>query len=418
MDSTDSSPKDVSEPAETFSHAVQRVPEHLGTPACPHSVAGDQSEESVAVCGHLLGDSVLSPANGERQPASSSSQSDGRTETGPAGHKRDYNTHEATSQALTMSAYKQAMQLQQCNVVTTTCCGGSGAGGSPMQQQLHGGCGQMRGPGSTAGEARRRHHPQCGEAVCYGAFVHPGPAEDTFAAYCHPQPIPAPGQLVVSRLPPPSANHLSLPRLISSVSETGLDAKRMTSCCNYSCSWASPLAPGGEAQRQACCGGNVGRVATRDAGTMTCGKELRDVGVQTAHQAAPKPAHVYPQVCLAEGTRNGTGDQRRPAEGDRSGGVDEGGSQKLSVREVKWDAEGMTWEVYGASVDPEELGLAIQKHLELQIRETASRAAKLSRQDTTTSRQSSQAGGRRKRSGVMGSLRGPACCARSTSAVD
>ncbi|CAF94536.1 unnamed protein product, partial [Tetraodon nigroviridis] len=39
------------------------------------------------------------------------------------------------------------------------------------------------------------------------------------------------------------------------------------------------------------------------------------------------------------------------------------------VKEVKWDAEGMTWEVYGASVDPEELGLAIQRHLELQIRE-------------------------------------------------
>lgn len=355
---------------------------------------------------------------------------------GSACHGRDYNNHEATSQALAMLAYKQPMQLQQCSVVTTTCRGGS----SPTQQ--HGGCGQMRVPGSPAAEARPQR-PQCEEALCCGAFVHPGPAEDTFAAYCHPQPIPAPALLVASRgmsgpehlggLPHPSVALLSLPRLVSSVSETGLDGKRMMSCCNYSCSWASPPALGGEAQRQACCGGssssNVGRAATRDAGTMTHGKELRDVGVQTAHQAALKPAHVFPQVCLAEDDRNGTGgDQRRAVEGDGSssggggggsGGDDDmSGFQKFPVREVKWDAEGMTWEVYGASVDPEELGLAIQKHLELQIRETASRAAKLSRQDTATSRQSSQAGGRRKRSGVMGSLRGPACCARSTSAVD
>lgn len=465
-DSTESHPKEASKPSEAFSQAVHRAPEHPDTPVGPQSVACIPSEECMANHGQLSHGSIVSPADDGRQAASSLSQRDRRTETlspaaalsiqrshsdslcmpgdgvspplphgcdscGSSCNGRDYNHHEVTSHALTMLAYKQPMEMQQCNVVTTTCRGGGGTGGSPTQQQQHRGCGATRVPGSSVAEASHQH-PQCNEALCCGAFIYPGPAEDTFAAYCHPQPIPAPAQLVASRLAGPehpgslshpSATLLSLPRLVSSVSETGLDGKRMMSCCSYGCSWASSLAPGGEAQRQAC--SHIGRVATRDTGTMTHNKELRDVGVQTAHQAALKPAHVFPQVCLAEDNRNGMDDQRRTAEGDEStsgggGGSsgDMGGSQKFPVREVKWDAEGMTWEVYGASVDPEELGLAIQKHLELQIRETASRAAKLSRQDTTTSRQSNQAGRQRKRSGVMGSLRGPACCARSTTAVD
>lgn len=39
------------------------------------------------------------------------------------------------------------------------------------------------------------------------------------------------------------------------------------------------------------------------------------------------------------------------------------------VREVSWDEKGMTWEVYGASMEVEVLGMAIQKHLERQIEE-------------------------------------------------
>ncbi|XP_026528435.1 G protein-regulated inducer of neurite outgrowth 3 [Notechis scutatus] len=39
------------------------------------------------------------------------------------------------------------------------------------------------------------------------------------------------------------------------------------------------------------------------------------------------------------------------------------------VRDVVWDEQGMTWEVYGASLDPESLGIAIQNHLQRQIRE-------------------------------------------------
>uniref|UniRef100_A0A8C9ZXE4 Si:dkey-191g9.7 n=1 Tax=Sander lucioperca TaxID=283035 RepID=A0A8C9ZXE4_SANLU len=233
-------------------------------------------------------------------------------------------------------------------------------------------------PPGLEGVVEKSHlPPKCdNKALCYGSYNHHVNFEDTFAAYCHPQPIPAPSQL----LPRPAAaepnwdvhraaatpsvtNHLTLPRLISSVSETGLDAKHLLRCCNLNCSWISLLPPGAGPQ-----------TISRDMGTMTAHKELRDVGVQTGQTVTP---HVFPQICLAEET------------------------SKSPVKEVKWDAEGMTWEVYGASVDPEELGLAIQKHLELQIKETASHAAKLSRQDTNATRQGGNTSWKRKRSRMM-----------------
>lgn len=42
---------------------------------------------------------------------------------------------------------------------------------------------------------------------------------------------------------------------------------------------------------------------------------------------------------------------------------------KKSVHDVVWDEQGMTWEVYGASVDLESLGFAIQSHLQCKIKE-------------------------------------------------
>ncbi|KAG7215206.1 hypothetical protein INR49_022705 [Caranx melampygus] len=43
--------------------------------------------------------------------------------------------------------------------------------------------------------------------------------------------------------------------------------------------------------------------------------------------------------------------------------------EMVKPQEVVWDEQGMTWEVYGASVDLESLGTAIQSHLESKIRE-------------------------------------------------
>uniref|UniRef100_A0A3P8X5T8 GPRIN family member 3 n=1 Tax=Cynoglossus semilaevis TaxID=244447 RepID=A0A3P8X5T8_CYNSE len=44
-------------------------------------------------------------------------------------------------------------------------------------------------------------------------------------------------------------------------------------------------------------------------------------------------------------------------------------AEKQGVHDVVWDEQGMTWEVYGASVDPESLGFAIQSHLQCKIKE-------------------------------------------------
>ncbi|KAJ3608084.1 hypothetical protein NHX12_025134 [Muraenolepis orangiensis] len=41
--------------------------------------------------------------------------------------------------------------------------------------------------------------------------------------------------------------------------------------------------------------------------------------------------------------------------------------RRSSMKQVQWDEEGMTWDVYGSSIDSEELSVAIQRHLNLQV---------------------------------------------------
>ncbi|XP_057682391.1 uncharacterized protein LOC130909666 [Corythoichthys intestinalis] len=42
-----------------------------------------------------------------------------------------------------------------------------------------------------------------------------------------------------------------------------------------------------------------------------------------------------------------------------------GGRRRSSMKQVQWDEDGMTWDVHGASLEPEVLSEAIRKHLEL-----------------------------------------------------
>ncbi|TRY68150.1 hypothetical protein DNTS_030028 [Danionella cerebrum] len=295
---------------------------------------------------------------------------------------------DACAQSFPPLVYKQAMPLQQCNTVTTSTRAGSNSPTQPTEHSFIQICEVI--PESTC--------HRCEESVYCHSHVPHGAVKDTFAAYCHPQPIPAPAQLLphlvgmeeVCKRQLPAGNLLALPRLISSVSETGLDGKRLLRCCNLDCSWSGQVHPFGAQQW-------VEEKSMKEVGTMTLQKHLRDVGVQVDQDSEKHPQHVFPKVCLIEEKKSK--------------------SQKSPVREVKWDAEGMTWEVYGASVDPEELGIAIQKHLEIQIKETKGLAAKLSRQNTTTSQQSSGSTQKIKK-GLLGSLRHPACCSGTTGTVD
>ncbi|CAN0440946.1 unnamed protein product [Lampetra planeri] len=127
----------------------------------------------------------------------------------------------------------------------------------------------------------------------------------------------------------------------------------------------------------------------RDAETQATQAAPSRRSVATSPRTPPSgtsPVHVYPEVNLGGGggkkgtkaTRaskksSGSGNRARsPTASAAAGDEEEGGSgdeeeDKSPVREVRWDDKGMTWEVYGASMDVEVLGLAIQKHLEQQI---------------------------------------------------
>ncbi|XP_028915271.1 G protein-regulated inducer of neurite outgrowth 2 [Ornithorhynchus anatinus] len=263
-----------------------------------------------------------------------------------------------------------------------------------------------------------------------GAVVKVG---DTYPAYCHPLPIPA--VQLVSQLGgpgrdgsgpscwhgPPPLESPSFPQLVTSVSEPGLGIGQLATCCGSAGEW--PVSGHGSSRARvapweipACpaSGGSQPETGpatrTKDVWTMTSLGDLsprcQDAEVQTAPLPACKSVgtspraegdalpHVFPEVNLEPG----------PADA------------KSPVRDVRWDNEGMTWEVYGASVDPEVLGLAIQKHLEIQIEQfqlEPSEGAPSGLKDAPTKEAK-----RRPFRTVIHSLSRPSCCARSSTTLE
>ncbi|KFP73612.1 GRIN2-like [Acanthisitta chloris] len=269
-------------------------------------------------------------------------------------------------------------------------------------------------------------------------------ADATIPAYCHSLPIPsiqlvprlvcsvsetgreqaAPGYLHSFS----AADILTYPKLVSSVSESGLDAKRVLKCCSIPGEQLQHTQHCAEQERapsetKAACVALSSQqgadmvVTTKDMWTMTSMNDLtkglkpalecRDVEVQTLptteyKSVATSPAaaaeghsHVFPEVNLEQ-------DLEAPMS---------------PVREVRWDDEGMTWEVYGASVDPEVLGVAIQKHLEFQIEQTQTEQAEMAEKNNEET-PSEKTGKKRPFRTMMHSLRYPSCCARSSTAVE
>ncbi|XP_016070223.1 PREDICTED: G protein-regulated inducer of neurite outgrowth 2 [Miniopterus natalensis] len=215
------------------------------------------------------------------------------------------------------------------------------------------------------------------------------------SGYCHA--LPAPGIL-------------AFPKLVASVSESGLQAQHgvkfqcrlpeglpgHSHCC------AQPWDPTGSAMEPG--------ARTKDVWTMTSASDLapvlacplpaQDAGVQATPMAvckavatsppleAPVALHPFPEATL------GSSLEEAPS----------------PVQDVRWDAEGMTWEVYGAALDPEVLGVAIQKHLEMQFEQL---------QRAPASEDSLSTEGRRgPLRAVMQSLRRPSCCGCSSAAPE
>ncbi|XP_054840233.1 G protein-regulated inducer of neurite outgrowth 2 [Eublepharis macularius] len=269
--------------------------------------------------------------------------------------------------------------------------------------------------------------------------------EGTSAGFCHSLPIPSLQfipRLVCSvsesgkeQVSPgycpslPATGMATLPKLVSSVSESGLDAKRILRCCSMRGEHelhAQPYTQQSGAQQEMKTtyvmlnshqDGTEVVMKTKDMWTMTSMNDMirglqpvlecKDAEVQTiptkeCKSVATSPSvvaedhpHMYPEVNLEP-----------EAEGEKS-----------PVREVRWDEEGMTWEVYGAEVDPEVLGLAIQKHIEIQIEQLQSESVMLSKKSTDDVLPDKDEKRMSFRT-MMYCLRNPSCCAGSNTAVE
>ncbi|NXW05417.1 GRIN1 protein, partial [Fregetta grallaria] len=93
------------------------------------------------------------------------------------------------------------------------------------------------------------------------------------------------------------------------------------------------------------------------------------------------------------------------------------------IREVSWDEKGMTWEVYGASMEVEVLGMAIQKHLEKQIEEHGRQVVMTPQSTRTGSVKGAPRKGEPKRQpsvfrALLQNVRRPRCCSRAGPAME
>ncbi|XP_059197933.1 G protein-regulated inducer of neurite outgrowth 3 [Centropristis striata] len=103
-------------------------------------------------------------------------------------------------------------------------------------------------------------------------------------------------------------------------------------------------------------------------------------------------------------------------EPERKEEEDEQKLKEKSVHDVVWDEQGMTWEVYGASVDPESLGFAIQSHLQCKIKEQERKLiAQVSFRKSVDSPGQSRKNKRRQQNifrSMLQNVRRPNCCMR------
>lgn len=251
------------------------------------------------------------------------------------------------------------------------------------------------------------HLPAC-RSACFNNALNAG----SFKNNCHVVPcsghlLPLPSCAGSSCLPERSLLHspwLGFPPLVSSVSETGLNSQASGHCCGPKTCGKNISTFRLDQNKQSA----FGHRTVQDACNMTSQKDFREIGVQTmsADSCLSPFFNPFPEISMTSHPGSTTCRDREDVE------------TRISVKEVEWDAEGMTWEVYGAAVDPEELGLAIQRHLELQIKETAAAAAqKKTTGEKTRATMQPNNRQRKSESGVR-LLCGTACCSHSTAVED
>ncbi|XP_038268623.1 G protein-regulated inducer of neurite outgrowth 1 [Dermochelys coriacea] len=129
--------------------------------------------------------------------------------------------------------------------------------------------------------------------------------------------------------------------------------------------------------------------------------ETRSVATGPMTPVAKSPQAPYPEVHVK-------GAQEEPPE---------------PIREVSWDEKGMTWEVYGAAMEVEVLGMAIQKHLEKQIEEHGRQVVMTPQSTRASSIKGVPQKGEVKRQpsmlrALLQSVRRPRCCSRPGPAAE
>ncbi|KAL4618168.1 G protein-regulated inducer of neurite outgrowth 3-like [Arapaima gigas] len=106
----------------------------------------------------------------------------------------------------------------------------------------------------------------------------------------------------------------------------------------------------------------------------------------------------------------------QPAEGDWTCGSDRlrESSKCEVVQDVLWDEQGMTWEVYGAALDPESLGVAIQSHLQTKIKEQERKVTAIRKSISSEVPQGRKAKSQQRNVFrlLMQNIRRPNCCTR------
>ncbi|KAG9275678.1 G protein-regulated inducer of neurite outgrowth 3 [Astyanax mexicanus] len=157
-------------------------------------------------------------------------------------------------------------------------------------------------------------------------------------------------------------------------------------------------------------------------------------------QPAPPPQEAVP--CVKANKAKTEAEKAAPVQSSSSASKDKGKSKvasskleperdkknedkaakqnKKSVHDVVWDEQGMTWEVYGASLDPESLGFAIQSHLQCKIKEhekkiVAHTSLRKSMSGGPTDSPSGRKGKRRQANvfrSMFQNVRRPNCCVR------
>ncbi|XP_067303247.1 G protein-regulated inducer of neurite outgrowth 1 [Pseudorasbora parva] len=121
----------------------------------------------------------------------------------------------------------------------------------------------------------------------------------------------------------------------------------------------------------------------------------------------------FDATCELEVLNKTSEDSLKPLNSGRKGEADGEKEESATPQQIIWDEQGMTWEVYGASLDMESLGFAIQNHLQCKIHEQERRIGTL-RKSICLSEQSPVKGrtGKRKRNVFRSLFPGSNCCSK------